>query len=428
MSINTDFKILFESSPGLYLVILPADFKIVAVSEAYLQATMTKREEISGRNLFDVFPDNPDDPGATGEYNLRSSLNTVLQTKTAHTMAVQKYDIRNPEGNFEERFWSPLNKPVLNASGGIEYIIHRVEDVTPFVQMKKEQASRDKIAEDLRERVEEMEMEIFRRAQEIQESNKKLQNEVKLRGTQNDAILQLNSELEKSLDQIQRINKELESFSYSVSHDLRAPLRAINGYVKILWEDYSQVIDEEGKRVMNVISNNAKKMSQLIDDLLAFSYIGKQQLVKSPIDMNAMVYELVKDFKEQSQKKEIEIKVKPMTPVHGDINMIRQVMVNLLSNAIKYAGKKEKARIEIGSHKEKKGVAFYVKDNGVGFDMKYYDKLFGIFQRLHSSAEFEGTGIGLAIVQRIVDKHNGKVWASSAVNQGSTFNFLLPEN
>lgn len=172
-----DFKSLFESAPGLYLVLLP-DFTIIAVSEAYLQATMTRREDIIGRHLFDVFPDNPDDSAATGVANLRSSLNYVLRHHTAHTMAVQKYDIRRPDGSFEERFWSPLNKPVFNGKKEISCIIHRVEDVTGFIKLRKEQ---NEINEELRGRVEEMEMEIYKRAQEIQESNQKLLNEIKER-------------------------------------------------------------------------------------------------------------------------------------------------------------------------------------------------------------------------------------------------------
>ena len=173
-----DFQSLFESSPGIYLILLP-DLTITAVSDAYLKATMTNRNEITGRNLFDVFPDNPDDPGATGVSNLRQSLNIVLEKKIAHTMAVQKYDIRRPDGAFEERFWSPLNKPVLNDAGKVVYIIHRVEDVTEFVKMKEDKEKQDKERERLHRRVEEMESEIYNRAQEIQNFNSTLQEQIK---------------------------------------------------------------------------------------------------------------------------------------------------------------------------------------------------------------------------------------------------------
>jgi len=178
-----DFRALFESAPGLYLVLTPA-LTIVAVSEAYLQATMTKREEILGRHLFEVFPDNPDDPTATGVSNLRASLGRVLQHRTADAMAVQKYDIRRPEsegGRFEERYWSPVNSPVLGTNGEVAYIIHRVEDVTEFIRLKQAGSEQQRITEDLRTRTAEMEAEIFRRAQQIQEVNNQLRKELDAR-------------------------------------------------------------------------------------------------------------------------------------------------------------------------------------------------------------------------------------------------------
>jgi PAS domain S-box-containing protein len=175
-----DFKRLFESAPGLYLI-LSRELNIVAVSDDYLRATMTSREEIIGRGLFDVFPDNPDDPAATGVSNLRASLNYVLQNRESHTMAVQRYDIRRPDGSFEERYWSPCNKPVIDNSNEISCIIHRVEDVTAFVHLKNEEAKSLKLTESLRGQVQKMEMEIYQRAQEIQEINRKLLIEIQER-------------------------------------------------------------------------------------------------------------------------------------------------------------------------------------------------------------------------------------------------------
>jgi len=223
-------------------------------------------------------------------------------------------------------------------------------------------------------------------------------------------------------------NKELDAFSYSVSHDLRAPLRSIDGYVKILMEDYHDKIDDEGKRIMNIIINNTHKMGKLIDDLLAFSRLGRQNLIKVDLDINAIVDVLVVEIKSQQSNREIVIDVKPLLHTLGDNSMIKQVMVNLISNAVKYSGKKEKSIIEIGSYKQGEYNVFYVKDNGVGFEMEYYNKLFGVFQRLHDAHEFEGTGVGLAIVQRIITKHNGEIWAEGKVNQGATFYFSLPNS
>lgn len=222
------------------------------------------------------------------------------------------------------------------------------------------------------------------------------------------------------------VNKELDSFSYSVSHDLRAPLRAISGYTKILIEDYSDKMDSEGRRIMDVIVNNSRKMGQLIDDLLAFSRLGKQNLVKVDIDMNFLVNSVSNVLIDQSLNKEIEIDVKKLDSATGDSSMIKVVVDNLLSNAFKYSSKKGKIKIEVGSYQEDGSIVYYIKDNGVGFDMLYYDKLFGVFQRLHSAFEFEGTGVGLAIVKRIIAKHGGKIWAEAIVDEGATFYFSLP--
>jgi len=247
-----EFKTLFESAPGLNLVLLP-NLTIVAVSNAYAKATMTVREDILGKGLFEVFPDNPGDADADGVSNLSASLNYVLQHKEAHTMAVQKYDIRRPDGTFEVRYWSPLNTPVLNQKGEVDYIIHRVEDVTDFIKLKEEDAARNKLTEGLYSRLHQTEIEIFKRSAEIQEINKKLLEEISERKKHEEVVKQLNADL---LD----INRELESFSYSVSHDLRAPLRAISGFSQILVEDYGKQLDGEAHRIINTIVGNAQKM------------------------------------------------------------------------------------------------------------------------------------------------------------------------
>lgn len=235
------------------------------------------------------------------------------------------------------------------------------------------------------------------------------------------------SERKKAEEKLKEVNKELDSFTYSVSHDLRAPLRAISGYTKILNEDYGNLIDAEGRRVMNVISNNAKKMGQLIDDLLAFSRIGRQNIINVTINMDHLVKLIKDDLMDFSDSKNIQINIQNLINATGDNSMIKVVMTNLLSNAIKYSSKKDEIVIEVGSYYEGKNIVYYVKDNGAGFDMQYYDKLFGVFQRLHSISEFEGTGVGLAIVQRIIKKHGGKVWAESKIDVGSIFYFSLPK-
>jgi PAS domain S-box-containing protein len=543
----SDFQSLFEAAPGLYLVLLP-DLTIVGASDAYLEATITKRSNITGKNLFDIFPDNPQDLDADGVSNLRASLNTVLKTKQLHRMSIQKYDIRNTDGQFEERYWSPINKPILE-NQEVKYIIHRVEDVTEFVRLQKRIAATDS---SLKER--ELEIEIYKSSQEVKKENLNLEKTIQektyaltaseekyqytmdkmMEGIQiigfdwrylyiNEAaakqgkysraeltgytmtekypgientdffkimakcmedrtvyhfdnpfefpdktsgwfqlsiqpvpegifilsidiserkkaeleILQLNEnlehkvaertqELKESNLQLELVNKELNSFTYSVSHDLRAPLRAVDGYSKILAEDYDSVLDEEGHRLLDNIQQNARKMGKLIDDLLIFSRLGKKEIQKTEVDMQLLTEEVVQEIKPADST--TVIKIEKMITAPADYGLIRQVMINFVSNAIKYSSKTTQPLIVIRSEQKENEIIYSIQDNGVGFEMSYAHKLFGVFQRLHSNEEFEGTGVGLAIVQRIIHKHSGQVWAEAEPGKGATFHFSLPLN
>lgn len=222
------------------------------------------------------------------------------------------------------------------------------------------------------------------------------------------------------------INSELEAFTYSVSHDLRAPLRSIDGYSKILQEDFGTKMDSEANRLLDIIRNNARRMGQLIDDLLDFSRLGRKELEKSTVDMHTLVTHVQQELMALEKNRKINFKINKLKEVNGDMRMMRQVWINLISNAIKYSRLQEVANIEIGSNADEDRVTYFIRDNGVGFDMKYADKLFGVFQRLHKVQEFEGTGVGLALVHRIVSRHGGKIWAEANVNQGATFFFFIP--
>lgn len=235
------------------------------------------------------------------------------------------------------------------------------------------------------------------------------------------------TERKKFEEQLLSVNNELEAFTYSVSHDLRAPLRAVNGYAEMLNEDFGSKLDEEGKRIIDNISYNATKMGTLIDELLAFSRLGRKEVNRKFIDMNELAEGVLSEVN-KAHPNLAKINIKKLHPVKADYGLLHQVMYNLISNAIKYSSKKQLSVIDISSEDNGDEIVYSVKDNGAGFDMKYSDKLFGVFQRLHSQEEFEGTGVGLAIVQRVIAKHNGRVWAEGKVNNGATFNFSLTKN
>ncbi|HEY1763737.1 MAG TPA: ATP-binding protein [Opitutaceae bacterium] len=247
-----------------------------------------------------------------------------------------------------------------------------------------------------------------------------------------DKINQLNASLEARVvqrtSQLEAANKELEAFSYSVSHDLRAPLRHIDGFAGLLAKNGAASLDSNGRRYVGVISGAAKQMGRLIDDLLAFSRAGRTELRHTLVDQDEMVAAIIREGRYGPSDRPIEWKLEPLPDVEGDGAMLRQVWSNLIENAVKYSGKIDRPRIEVGSSVEdgKAEVVFFVRDNGVGFDMKYVDKLFGVFQRLHTTAEFEGTGIGLANVRRIVARHGGRTWAEGAIGLGATIYFTLP--
>ena len=234
-------------------------------------------------------------------------------------------------------------------------------------------------------------------------------------------IEKLNAELSTSV-------KELGAFSYSVSHDLKAPLRAMMGFANILSEDYASKLDDNGRRLIGVINDNVKKMEHLIEDLLKLAHLARQAMDVVDIDVTTLVQSVWQELREELfRDRSIEMSVKPLPAARADLTLAKQIFTNLISNAMKFTAHKEKAVIEIGGYDKDGERVYYVKDNGAGFDMKYEDKLFGVFQRLHGQDEFSGTGIGLAIVSNAVRRHGGKVWAEAEVGQGATFYFTLPK-
>jgi hypothetical protein len=234
------------------------------------------------------------------------------------------------------------------------------------------------------------------------------------------------AELEAANRELEAANKELAAFSHSVSHDLRAPLRTVDGLSALLLQDYSAFLPPEAQRFLATMNLSVKRMKQLIDDLLRFSSLGHQALRPQPVDMATVVRSVLDDLRSEQSARAVEVHIGELPQTVGDPELLRQVLVNLLSNAYKFTRCREHAVIEIGAHVEKDGTpTYFVRDNGAGFDMAYASRLFGVFQRLHRATDYEGTGVGLSIVQRIVERHQGRIWAEAAVEQGATFHFTL---
>jgi signal transduction histidine kinase len=262
--------------------------------------------------------------------------------------------------------------------------------------------------------------------------NLKLAKAVSHQKSSEEEVRQLNAELEQRVRertaQLEAAIKELEAFSYSVSHDLRAPLRHLTGFVNLLNKHAPEALDEKSRHYVTVISDSAIQMGRLIDDILSFSRMGRAEMTKTLVNMERLLKEVLKMFQQDLEGRDIAWGVGRLPEVYGDPAMLRMVLVNLVSNAIKFTNRKPHATIEIGHIPDDAGEeVLYIKDNGAGFDMRYVDRLFGLFQRLHSMGEFEGTGLGLANIQRIIHRHGGRTWAEGAVGQGATFFFSLPK-
>jgi light-regulated signal transduction histidine kinase (bacteriophytochrome) len=263
----------------------------------------------------------------------------------------------------------------------------------------------------------------------LRQARDNLQVEVEQRRHREDEIRQLNHELGKRAVELEAANKELESFAYSVSHDLRAPLRHMAGYSELLQRQASSVLDEKSQRFIRTILDSAKRMGNLIDDLLAFSRIGRAETRNTEVDLGQLVKEVVAEIRQDTKSRDIAWKIGALPVCYGDRSMLRLVVVNLVSNAVKFTRMRKPAEIEIGCvDRNEEEAEVFVRDNGAGFDMQYVNKLFGVFQRLHLPEQFEGTGIGLATVQRIIHRHGGQVRGEGAVDRGATFYFSLPKS
>jgi PAS domain S-box-containing protein len=353
----------FVKQAPVAVAMVDKEMNYIAASQQWNEEYNLGDKDLVGQNHYEVFPE----------------INALEEWKDAHKRVLRGDSLENPRDKF------------LRADGSIQWITWKL---IPWYKEPGEIGGMIMYTADITDEVaytEKLEKEVNKRTQELKVAN-----------------------------------DELESFSYSISHDLRAPLRSIHGFSDILIEDYSDKVDENGVRLLGIVKDSATRMGNLIDDMLQFSRLGRASIESSSINMNSLFETVIEDLKPLFIENKSSIVVEDLASASGDISLIKQVVTNLLANALKYSSTNEKISVNVTSRIENKQVCYSVKDNGVGFNMEYHDKIFGVFQRLHSDNEFEGTGVGLAIVKRIVNMHGGEVWAESEFGEGSIFYFTLP--
>jgi PAS domain S-box-containing protein len=411
-----DFRTLFEAVPGLYLV-LDRHLVIVAVSDAYARATRTHRETILGKGIFEIFPDNPDDPGADGVRNLRASLQHVLQSGLADAMPLQKYDIRKPDdegGGFEARYWSPLNTPVKDADGELAYIIHRVQDVTDFVRLKQQGVEDSRLNETLREQAVSMEAELFARSRQVAEASAQLKT--------------ANEELARLYEKTRELDELKTRFFANVSHELRTPLTLILGPVDRLLES-GQLADGE-RQAVQVIQRNARLLHRQVDNLLDIAKLeaGRMQVHYSEADLAELLRLLASHFESVAADRRIrfELDIPATLSTQVDEEKLQRIVLNLLANAFKFVA--DGGRVAVALEAVGDNVAIRVSDNGPGVPEALREAIFERFRQVEDGAgrRFGGTGLGLAIVREFVLLHGGQVAVGEAVGGGAEFVVVLP--
>ena len=396
------FKLLIENQVDL-LVKVDAQGKFLYVSPSYCETFGKKEEELLGEEYIPLVHSDDVESTRKAMEALYSPPHICYLEQRAKTAQGWRWIAWN-------------DKAILDEKGNVHEIIGLGRDIT----------RRKEAEEELQKLKEHLETQVEQRTAQLEEHVGKLDKSQKALLYMVEDLNEITAQLKEERKKMEEVNQELEAFTYSVSHDLRAPLRAINGFSSFLIEDYADKLDEEGKKYLNTIRDNTTRMDQLITDLLNLSRIYRTEVKLSEVNMGEIVKSIYHEVASNKEKEEFEIFIQDMSMVKCDSSLMKHVWQNLIENALKYSSKTEKKEITIGSKKEKNEIIFFIKDAGIGFNSKYINKLFGVFQRLHREDEFEGTGVGLAIVQRIISRHGGKVWAEGEEGSGATFYFSLP--
>jgi len=427
---QAELSVLFESLPGLYLVLTP-DLTIVSASDAYLTATMTTREGIVGRNLFDVFPDNPDEPGTSAVAYMRASIGRVLQNASSDTMAISRHDIRRPDGVFEERYWSPINAPMFGADHQIKYIVHRVEEVTEFVL----QASRapDSTA-DLNARVQKMEAEIFQSSQKLQTTNRELE-------AANRTLEAYSTSVSRDLRVAEAADRMKSVFLATMSHELRTPLNSIIGFTGIVLQGLAGPLNSEQAKQLGMVRGSAHHLLELINDVLDLSKIeaGQLEVHPEPFDLKASLERATALIMPLADKKNLALSfIAPpdLGMVLSDRRRVEQIVINLLNNAVKFTQsgsvtltvERADAFQSSPDTTPRPVLQLRVTDTGMGIKPEDLLTLFQPFRQIDDglARQSEGTGLGLAICRRLSELLGGTVYAESTWGSGSIFTFALP--
>lgn len=417
---NIDYERLFVELPGLY-IILSTDLTIMDVSEKLTKAAGINRFDMIGKNLFVVFPENPEDVDADGQSNLKYSLNYVLNHKTPHTMAVQRYDVKNQDGVFEERYWSPINKPVLDDNGEVTCIIHRVEEVTDFVRLAEESEKTVQQNSELESQIERMKIEIIKRSKELAKLNAQLDEKVIQRTMH---LEEANKTIGKNILSLTHQKKQLEDFCNIISHNLRAPLVNISMLVEMVAENST---NEENIIVLDKLDKAAKNLNETFNELVESIQISQDtEIPHEEIDLKSFTNGIIDSLHGEINKTQaiIELDFSEAPKLCYPINYMRSILQNLISNSLKYSSPERRPLIKISSQLKKDTIILSISDNGLGLDLeKHSENLFKIRKVFHNHPAAKG--FGLFITKSQVTALGGKIWVESQPDVGSTFHVEL---